>query len=189
VVSVDNRVLPLNVALPYKGYNLNDLASALGVSQEFTAAYTKALPKEKGFKGVEFDALENFLSPYGEDVRGYLLDEVACEVDGKLQEVDELPEYNGTVVYHANPVLQFNNYTAQARQLEKDTTLRGSAQFAAAAKIADGDTVEITLQSGTIKRVFQLDEELKGTVALNPTFDMQGVSGYRFEKSKIVRVV
>jgi NADH-quinone oxidoreductase subunit G len=189
VVNVDNRVVPLNVALSYKGYNLNNLASALGVAKEFTAQYTQELPKEKGFKGLSFDSLENFLSPFGEDIRGYLLDEVACQADGKLEEVEELPEYNGTVIYHANPVLQFNNYTAKAKQLEKDTTLRGSAQFAAAAKLSDGDTVEITLQSGTIQRVFKLDEELKGTVALHPTFDMQGVCGYRFEKSKIVRVV
>jgi NADH-quinone oxidoreductase subunit G len=189
VVNVDNRVVPLNVALSYKGYNLNNLASALGVAKEFTAQYTQELPKEKGFKGLSFDSLENFLSPFGEDIRGYLLDEVACQTDGKLEEVEELPEYNGTVIYHANPVLQFNNYTAKAKQLEKDTTLRGSAQFAAAAKLSDGDTVEITLQSGTIQRVFKLDEELKGTVALHPTFDMQGVCGYRFEKSKIVRVV
>ncbi len=190
VVSIDNRVLPLNVALSYKGYTLNDLANSLGLDAQYTISYTKALDSAKGFKAIEFDQLENFLTVYGDDNRGYLLDEVVVASDETtLEEIDELPEYNGTVVYHANPVLQFNKYTAQAKQLEKDRTLRGSAQFAAAAKIADGDEIEVHLQSGVLKRVFKLDTELKGTIALNPTFDIHvEMCGYRFEKSKIVRV-
>ncbi len=190
VVSIDNRVLPLNVALPFDGYTLNDIASAFDIKTKHTIDYTKELDSSKGFKSIAFDDLENFLSPYGDDERGYILDEVVCPVDETLEEVAELPEYNGTVVYHANPVLQFNRYTAKTKQLEKDTTLRGSAQFAAAAKIADGDEIKIHLRSGVVKRTFKLDEELKGTIALNPTFDiLVDMSGYRFEKSKIVRVV
>ncbi len=190
VVNVDNQVLPLNVALAFDGYNLNDLANALGMQKENTIEYTKELPTAKGFKAVAFDALENFYSVYGEDVRGYILDEVTCESDAKIEEVAELPEFNGTVIYHCNPVLQFNQFTNKTKQLEKDTTLRGSAQFAAAARISDGDEVEIHFASKTIKRLFKQDDELKGTIALNPSFDMTAdFSQYRFEKSKIVRVV
>jgi NADH-quinone oxidoreductase subunit G len=189
-VSIDNRVLPTNVALPFDGYTLNDIALACGIEKENTIDYTKDLNSESGFKNIEFDLLENFLSPYGEDVRGYLLDEVECRVDGELEEVDDLPEFNGTIIYHANPVLQFNAYTNKTKQLEKDVTLRGSAQFSAAAKISDGDRVEISFGSRVIQRVFKLDNELKGTVALNPTFDdVVDASRYRFEKSKIVRVI
>ncbi len=190
VVNVDNQVLPLNVALAFDGYNLNDLANALGLHKENTIEYTKELATAKGFKVIEFDALENFYTVYGEDVRGYILDEVACVSDGKIEEVAELPEFNGTVIYHCNPVLQFNQFTNKTKQLEKDTALRGSAQFAAAARISDGDEVEIHFASKTIKRIFKQDDELKGTIALNPNFDIQeDCSQYRFEKSKIVRVV
>jgi len=190
VVNIDNQVLPLNVALAFGGYNLNDLANAFGLEKEHTIEYTECLPKEKGFKGVAFDALENFYTVYGEDVRGYILDEVACASDGTIEEIAELPEFNGTVIYHCNPVLQFNQFTNKTKQLEKDRTLRGSAQFAAAARISDGDEVEIQFASKTIKRIFKQDEELKGTIALNPRFDMaEDFSQYRFEKSKIVRVV
>ncbi|WP_297484370.1 NADH-quinone oxidoreductase subunit G [Sulfurimonas sp.] len=190
VVNVDNQVLPLNVALAFDGYNLNDLANALGLHKENTIEYTKELATAKGFKAIEFDALENFYTVYGEDVRGYILDEVACVSDGKIEEVAELPEFNGTVIYHCNPVLQFNQFTNKTKQLEKDTALRGSAQFAAAARISDGDEVEIHFASKTIKRIFKQDDELKGTIALNPSFDMaEDCSKYRFEKSKIVRVV
>ena len=189
-VNIDNKVLPTNVAVGFDGYTLNDVANACGVESANTVDYTSKLNKASGFKDIDFDSLENFLSPYGDDNRGYLLDEVTCKADGKLDEVDDLPEFNGTIIYHANPVLQFNAYTNQTAQLEKDSTLRGSAQFAAAAKISDGDRVEISFGSKTVTREFKLDSELKGTIALNPTFDdVVDASRYRFEKSKIVRVV
>jgi NADH-quinone oxidoreductase subunit G len=189
-VNIDNKVLPTNVALSYEGYTLNDVAIACGIEKANTVDYTKELNKDAGFKGIEFDALENFLSPYGDDNRGYLLDEVVCKADGKLEEIDDLPEFNGTIIYNANPVLQFNAHTNKATQLERDTALRGSAQFAAAAKISDGDRIEISFANKIIRREFKLDSELKGTIALNPTFDdVVEASRYRFEKSKIVRVV
>ena len=189
-VSIDNRVLPTNVALNYKGYTLNDLASACGVIARNTVDYTNELNKSVGFKAIEFDMLENFLSKDGDDNRGYILDEVECEAYGELEEIEDLPEFNGTIIYHSNPVLQFNAYTNKTKQLERDTTLRGSAQFAAAAKISDGDKIEISFNSKTIQREFKLDSDLKGTIALNSTFDdVLDSSRYRFEKTKIVRVV
>jgi len=190
VVNVENRVLPLNVAISFDGYTLNDIANELGIKKENSIDYTEELNKTSGFKSIKFDSLENFLDKYGNDFRGYILDEVECKMDGKLEEIDELPEFNGTIIYNSNPVLQFNNYTNITKQLEKDVTLRGSAQFATAAKIKDGDEVEITYSSNVIKRIFKLDEELKGTIALNPTFDIEvDSSEYKFLKSKIVRVV
>ena len=189
-VSIDNRVLPTNVALEFKGYCLNDLANELGVKAYDTIDYTKSLSSKVGFKNIEFDDLQNYLSAYGDDDRGYLLDEVFCDINGELEDVDDLPEYNGTIIYHSNPVLQFNAYTNKAKQLEKDMTLRGSAQFATAGRIGDGDKVEINFNGQTIIRYFKLDADLKGTIALNPTFDVAvDASRYKFEKSKIVRVV
>jgi len=190
IVNVDNQVLPLNVALSFNGYILNDIANALGLEKENTIDYTKELDTSKGFKPIAFDDLENFFTVYGEDKRGYILDEVSCEIDPKIEAIEDLPEFNGSVIYNCNPVLQFNEFTNKAHQLQKDTSLRGSAQFAAAARIADGDVVQISFASKTLQRVFKLDDELKGTIALNPTFDLgQDSSRYRFEKSKIVRVV
>jgi NADH-quinone oxidoreductase subunit G len=188
-VSIDNRVVPTNVALSYAGYTLNDLASACGVVKEKSVDYTAELPSFGGFKNREFDSLENYLSAGGEDERGYLLDEVKCKMSRKLDQIADLPEFNGTIIYNSNPVLQFNAYTNKAKQLEKENTLRGSAQFAAAAKISDGDRVEIQFGSKMLIREFKLDATLKGTIALNPTFDdVADASRYKFEKSKIMRV-
>jgi len=189
-VSIDNRVLPTNVALEFDGYTLNDIAMAFGIYEENTINYTKELNKNSGFKDIIFDDLENFLSPLGEDNRGYLLDEVICQTDGKLEELNDMPEFNGTIIYNCDPVLQFNNYTFKTVQLPKENLLLGSAQFAVAAKIADGDIVEISFGETKMQREFKLDGELKGTIALNPTFDISvDASRYRFEKSKIERVM
>ncbi|MDF1874775.1 NADH-quinone oxidoreductase subunit G [Sulfurimonas sp. SAG-AH-194-I05] len=188
-VSIDNQVLPTNVALDFKGYTLNDIALSCGIKHKNTIDCTKMLGSQSGFKEIEFDALENFLTSHGDDKRGYILDEVNCKMNGKLEAVDTLPEFNGTVIYHSNPVLQFNAYTNTTKQLERDTSLRGSAQFAQAAKISDGDTVEISFGAQVIQRKFKLDADLKGTIALNPTFDIPvDLRRYKFEKSKIVRM-
>ena len=188
-VTIDNRVVPTNAALAFDGYELNDIAKEFGIGKANTVDFTQELPVSSGFKAVDFDSLENFLSNLGDDVRGYLLDEIEVEMNGVLSDVEELPEFNGTIIYNVNPVLQFNAYTNLTKQLEKDTTLRGSAQFAAAAKVSDGDKVEISFGGKSIVRTFKQEESLKGTIALNPTFDFdEGTTAYRFQKSKIMRV-
>ena len=188
-VSVDNRVVPTNVAIGFDGYELNNIALEFGIKHRETIECTKLLSKYDGFKEVDFDSLENFLSPLGEDERGYLLDEIEVQTDTKLEEIDDIADFDGTIIYHSNPVEQFNSKTNNAKGLVADRTLRGSAQFATAAKISDGDTVDISFNNKTIRRVFKLDTELKGTIALNPTFDnVVDSSRYRFEKSKITRI-
>ncbi len=190
-VSINYHLLPTNVAVAFDGYTLNDLASSLGLKSENTIDYTAKLPVSKGFRGIAFDDLGNFFSPLGEDNRGYMLESVDTEVNGNLEEVEDLPEFNGTVVYHCNPVNQFNGYTARASQLEKEAILRGSAQFAAAAKIADGDKIRVEFPHSTQERMFKLDSTLKGTIALVPAYDVGYGSlneQYRFEKVKIMRM-
>jgi len=191
-VNIDNQLLPTNVALAFGGYVLNDIARALGQKAAHTIDYTAQLPAAAGFRGTAFDDLENFYSGRGEDARGYLLENVEVAAGGSFEEVEELPEFNGTVVYRCNPVNQFGADTARASQLESDTALYGSQQFATAAKIADGMQVTIEAEGSTVTRTFRIDGDLKGTVALCPTFDLapEAVrSGtYRYEKVKIYGV-
>ncbi|MBL4730402.1 MAG: (2Fe-2S)-binding protein [Sulfurimonas sp.] len=188
-VSIDKRVLPTNVALNFEGYTLNDIALACGIKHRNTIDCTTQLDSASGFKPIAFDSLENFLSSYGEDIRGYILDEVTCKISDKVEPISKLRELEGTIIYHSNPVLQFNAYTNTTSQLERDTSLRGSKEFALEAKISDGDTVEIYFASKIIQRKFKLDPELKGKIALNPTFDVAVDRGrYKYEKSNIVRI-
>ncbi len=188
-VNIDKRLLPTNVALGFEGYTLNDLANALGVNAKNTIDYTVSLPQESGFRNIEFDDLENFYSAKGDDVRGYLLNEVNAKRGGYPESVDELPEFNGAVIYHVNPVLQFNAFSAKSEQLERDNNLHGSASFAAAARLRDGDEVAFEFAGETVRRIFKLDDTLKGTVALHPTFDLglNVSSDYRFEHVNFMR--
>lgn len=190
-VSINHQVLPTNVAIAFDGYTLNDLASAVGVHERQTIDYTSKLPGSKGFKKIAFDDLGNFYSQLGDDNRGYMLDNIDVEINGTLEDISDLPEFNGTVAYRCNPVNQFNAYTARTRQLERDESLRGSAQFAAAARISDGERVVIDSSGRTEERIFVLDMNLKGTVALIPTYDRaygEMNEAYRFEKVKITRM-
>jgi NADH-quinone oxidoreductase subunit G len=191
VVSIDRHLLPLNVAVGFEGYVLNDLANALGVGKRYTIDFTEELPEEKGFRGIPFDALENFYSPTGEDRRGYRLQKVKKPAAQKCDAVEALPEFNGTVLYQCNPVLQFNALTARAHQLEKDAALHGSEQFAVAARLGDGDLVQIGEGEEARRRIFVIDPALKGTIALEPTFDRGFAADamhYRFEKVHIMKV-
>lgn len=188
-VSLNYQLLSTNVAVAFEGYCLNDIAASLGVMAKNTIDYTVQLPEEKGFKAVEFDALENFYGVLGEDNRGYRLATMDAATNEALEEIEDLPEFNGTVVYYSNPVNQFNAYTARTTQLERDTSLRGSAQFATAARISNGDSVLI--EGSESVRTFVLDETLKGTIALLPTYDVAfggAYDGYRFEKIKLTKV-
>lgn len=190
-VSLNHHVLPTNVAVGFEGYTLNDLASSVGIVAKNTIDYTAKLPTSKGFNATAFDELGNFFGAFGEDNRGYMLENRDIEANGQLEEIADLPEFNGTVVYRCNPVNQFNGYTARSEQLEKEATLRGSAQFAAAAKIGDGDKIRIEFKTETQERIFRLDSALKGTIALVPTYDSTfGTLNeqYRFEKVKIMRM-
>ncbi|WP_353661375.1 2Fe-2S iron-sulfur cluster-binding protein [Hydrogenimonas sp. SS33] len=189
--TLDKRVVPTHVALPWRGYILNDIANAMGLEARYTIDYTEKLPREKGFEGTPFDEIPYHFSNKEGEVRGYDLRRVKHGVDSTLEEVAELPEFNGAVLYRCDPVLQFGPQTYRAHQLSgEEPALVGSRQFAMAAKLKEGDRVRVEVGGCTMERVFRIDPKLKGTVGLNPTFDL-GLredllsSNYRYSQSKI----
>jgi NADH-quinone oxidoreductase subunit G len=95
------------------------------------------------------------------------------------------------VIYTCNPVLQFTPNTQKAHQLDDEAYLLGSEQFAIAAKLADGDSVEFSFANTKQSRIFKIDAELKGTIALNPDYDLTLAamsSSYRYEAVQISKV-
>jgi NADH-quinone oxidoreductase subunit G len=189
--NIDKRVVPTNVALEYNGYVLNDLANAMGIEAKNTIDYTVKLPVSAGFKAVAFDDLEVRYANEVKDTRGYELMNLSVTAEGSLSEVNELPEFNGTVIYTCNPVLQFTPNTQKAHQLDDEAYLLGSEQFAIAAKLADGDSVEFSFANTKQSRIFKIDAELKGTIALNPDYDLTLAamsSSYRYEAVQISKV-
>jgi len=186
LTTLDKRVVPMNVALPYGGYVLNDIANELGLNAEYTIEYTKALPLEKGFESIEFDALPDYFDSVGNENRGYLLKAQKVSVKRTLEEVAEIEGFDGAVIYSCNPTEQFSAFTAKSPLLKDEAVLLGSQQFATATKLKDGENITYTLDGVVFDRVFKIDTSMKGTIALNPTFDM-GLSGallssYRFSR-------
>jgi len=184
--NINKQVVPTHVALDYNGYVLNDIASCLGVAKEYTIEYTKELPVEQGFKAVDFDDLKIAFDINGVDERGYLLECKDATEDLSLEEIASLPTYDGVVVYRANEINQFSPFTHKSKELSSTQYLRGSNQFAIAAKLSDGDEVKFVLDGVEYRRVFKIDTSLKGTVAINPSND-KGlsstlVSSYRYSK-------
>jgi NADH-quinone oxidoreductase subunit F len=86
----------------------------------------------------------------------------------KLEEVEELESFDGTIVF------QYNS--------NEDTNLLfGSVQFGVAAKIQDGQKIEVKNE----QREFVLDKKLKGTIALMPSEKVD--NSYRYKVTKITK--
>lgn len=192
--SIDKRVLNTNVALPFDGYCLNDIVNELlDQKVENTIDYTSRLPLDKGFKSICFDDMKNGYDKYGKDLRGYSLDNKSVNIDIKLDEISPINTYNGTVIYRCEPLHQFNKNTSKSLLLQTNASLRGSMSFANAAKIKDGDTIDITYNGNTTRKTFKNDPTIKGTIALYPTFN-DGINsdlvpiGYRFKQVQIKKV-
>ena len=186
LTTMDKRVVPMNVALPYGGYVLNDISNVLGVHAEFTIDYTKELPQDKGYRMLDFDSLPDYFDAVGNEHRGYLLEQIKVSAKRKLDEVSELEGYDGAVVYNCNPTDQFSPFTAKSKLLQDKAVLLGSQQFAMATKLKDGEEITFTIDDIKFNRIFKIDTTMKGTIALNPTFDtglnMALLSSYRFSR-------
>jgi NADH-quinone oxidoreductase subunit G len=174
-VNLNREVVKTHVAVPFEGRNLNELANkVLGSDVENTIDYTKEL------FGTHFDDLEIF----------HLETEITSP-KAEVSEVEDLPTFDGTLIYLSNPHLQFSPFTEKA--ISSEAPLLGSEQFAVAGKLSDGDEVEFEILGEKFRRKFQIDRNLRGVIALNPIFDM-GLSAYslssnyRFQKAKIEKV-
>ena len=190
LTSYERRVVPLNVALGYGGYVLNDIANRLGLDSAYTVDYTKELPVDKGYKNVEFDSLPDNYNSVGMQNRGYILDEVMVEVDESIETPLESEKLEGAVVYNCNPQEHFSAITGVSKNLTNEAYLLGSQSFADMEKLSDGDTLSFELDGIRCERVFKIDTSIKGRIALNPTFDMglstALISSYRFSRLKKV---
>jgi len=195
ITNLDKRVVVINPAVPYTGYSLNDIANELGLNKKSITEYTKLLPLDKGYKGIDFDELENEFTAANQENCGYPLsldkEKYPLVTSDKVYDIDAIGEFNGTVIYRSNPVLQFNSVTNTTTQLSKESLLLGSSQFSRIAKVNDGDKVDIKFGENVITKMFKIDSSLKGTIGLLNTFDTDTSSSsvfspYRFEKVNIL---
>jgi len=192
LTSMTKRVVPMNVAVEYGGHILNDLMKVLGFNAKYTIDYTPYLPKTKGFKAIKFDDLTDDYSNTGEELRGYLLDEVEVDVDEKIDNLSTSKVLSGSLIYNCNPQEHFSALTANSENLSTEAVLLGSEEFAQRESLTEGDTVCYTIEGVRFERVFKIDTSMKGAMALNPTFDMglstALLSSYRFNQVDLEKV-
>lgn len=141
----DKRVVPTNAALDYGGYELNDIACALGVCAEHAISYTSNLGAD--FEQVKFDDLENFYDNGGANHRGYELRNekfAASEEEFEISPSAPLRAGEGEIlIYEANPLHQFNKFSGASSALGEAGALYLSPGIAEALGLSAGDVVKI----------------------------------------------
>ncbi len=191
LTSIDKRVNPTNAAVGYKGYELNDIANALGLSAKLTVDYTVKLPACKGFKAELFDNLPNRYENDGTEVRGYVLDILSTETSA-TESVEAITDakLDGTIIYLANPVRQFSEFTNVSANLKEEIGIYMSESYLKTSDFNAGDTVKVKTQNGELSTKIISDNKIEGEIATLPTFDSnlnsQALfSGYRFSTATI----
>jgi NADH-quinone oxidoreductase subunit G len=195
LTSINKRVNPTNAALSYGGYVLNDIANALGLKAEKTVDYTEELPTSKGFKAEKFDDLPDYYTNSGEEVRGYELKNTGRRKanDESVEKIDESLALDSGLIYLANPVRQFNEFTHKATNLNEVSGVYMSQAYLSESEFNEGDSVRIKNDNGELIATIVSDNKIAGSVAILPTFDSKLnsealFSGYRFATASIERV-
>jgi len=195
MTSIDKRVNPTNAALSYGGYVLNDIANALGVTAKYTVDYTAQLPVNNGFKALSFDTLPNYYTNAGEEVRGYVLENIAVNSEGdeSVQPFNPNAAIHENVVYLANPVLQFSAFTAASHQLNASGGLYASHTAMQTNGWSEGDALRVKTAHGELSVNVITDGKIGGDITYLPTFDAAINSealfdGYRFACVSIQKV-
>jgi len=195
LTSINKRVNPTNAAIGYGGYTLNDIANALGLNAENTIDYTKDLDALKGFKSEKFDDLPDYYTNSGEEVRGYKLENLAVKTsnDESVSKIDESLMLEDAIIYLANPVRQFTDFTNKTTNLDEVSGVYMSEAHLSASELNEGDSVKVKTANGELTASIVSDNKIAGDIVILPTFDSNLnsealVNGYRFATASIEKV-
>ncbi len=190
ITNMNKRVVPINAALPYGGYELNDILNELGFDNEYTIDWTSKLPVEKGFQVVNFDDLPNEFNNDKSENRGYIVANLSVEKEGINIDDFEDSTLEGDIAYRCNPQRQFNDYTNKAHQIFEPFALYASKERANEL----GDRVKVEFESGeAIELPVEVDDLMSGDIVEIPDFlskyDIYSLFGKnRYAKVTITKV-
>jgi len=195
LTSINKRVNPTNAAISYGGYTLSDIANALGFEAENTIDYTKDLAAHKGFKAENFDDLPDYYTNAGEEIRGYELENVSVKAssDESVVKIDEALMLENAIIYLANPVRQFTDFTNKTTNLDEISGVYMSEAHLSNSELNEGDSVKVTTANGELTANIVSDNKIAGDIVVLPTFDSNLnsealVNGYRFATASIQKV-
>ena len=190
LTNLAKRVVPTNAAVPYGGYELNDIVRELIGAPELTIDWTAYLPESKGFRSVEFDALPNEYFNDGSENRGYLLEEFSQEVEPvNVEKWDESTVLEGEIAYRCNPARQFSDFTDKSHEIFEAFGL-----YASEAKAAElGEKVEVVFDVGSMVLDVIADPKMKGDIVKISDFKAaekvyDHFAGSRYKKVTIKKV-
>ena len=195
LTSINKQVNPTNAALSYGGYTLNDIANALGLDAQNTIDYTAELGSNPAFSTIDFDSLDDYYTNSGEEIRGYKLTPLSVEVssDESVSKIDEALMLENDIIYLANPVRQFTDFTNKTANLDEISGVYMSEEFLKTSDYNEGDTVNVKTANGELTAAIVSDNKIAGNIVVLPTFDSKLnsealVNGYRFAKASIQKV-
>jgi NADH-quinone oxidoreductase subunit G len=152
------------------------------------------LPTKAGFKSKRFDDLPNHYENNGKEVRGYLLDNISVEVSSD-ESVSKFKEekLDGSIIYLANPVRQFTEFTNKTTNLDEVSGIYMSEEFLSRSDLNEGDSVKVKNENGELIVNVVSDNKIAGDIAILPTFDSKInsealFSSYRFATASIQKV-
>jgi len=174
--SINNALVPTNVAIPHKGYFLNDIANALGLMAKDTIDYTPLLPKEKGYRGIKFDDLENFYANNGTSHRGYKLEISNCtpndDIDPLLKDSKSINlKDDKALINLANPINLPSFFANYATQTAKRAKLYASSEFMTKFEISQNEAIILEKDGHKLAICVELDSELGGVAAYLGNYD------------------
>ncbi len=185
--NIDKKIIPTNAAVAFKGYALNNIANMiLDVDVEYTIDYTSELPLEKGYQPLDFDSLPNMFGNDRVEYRGYDLSSSEVEFNDDVKEISlrklELNE-NEIVIYKANPINQFNEFTAISHEF-KDNLQSGiffSTVMFDKLELEEGSILKVSANNQTLELEAFIDIQIEGEIAYVSTFDKNSASKALFD--------
>jgi len=191
-VNIDKNIVPTNAAVKYEGYVLNDLANEiLDYRVEYTIDYTAEL-----FDKVQFDDLENHFTNDRVEHRGYTIENKDVSIENKIVTEDTISldvQEDEYIIYAGNPINQFNEFTAIAKQLQDEVVaFYVSQKLYESLEFEENSKVEVSANGQTLTLDIKIDNHLVGNIGYVPTFDKnintKALFKSRFEKATLRKV-
>lgn len=151
---------------------LNCISQILGLHGKDLMDYSNQLPQNKGFQLFGEEAKKHCM---------YKLIPQETERDFVLDEIDDLPVYDGALIY------TYKVEKSTADESRMPGIIYGSNQFAMASKLQDGDVISFEVEGVKFTCVFKIDTHMKGVIALNPVFDIK-LSAYLISSCRFSRL-
>ena len=148
------------------------------------------------FDGVKFDDLENHFTNDRVEHRGYpikikdvLSEEVQISNESTNLDLDD----NEYIIYAGNPINQFNEFTALAKQLKDEVVaLYVSETLQKELELEEYTKIEVNANDRTMILDVKVDKSLTQKVSYIPTFDKnidtQKLFVHRFAKANLRKV-